>query len=291
MTKLIAVLGTFGLSFSSIFVRFADADSLVLAFYRMVFAAILLTPFLLLQCASEYKKLSIKEFVLCLLSGICFGMHLRFIFLAFRTTTIASATVLVNTEVFFVAIGSFIIHKTAVKKEQLCGILIVFSGSLIIAMSDAGGSGSGLFGDCLALLAAVCSAAYTLIGKRCRRNITTKAYTGLVYFAAMITLGLSVKRAGIPFTGYRPINYLIALGLALICTYLGHSLFSWSLKYESASYVSLVKLLEPAFASIMAIVFFREYPKALTLAGAILVIAGIAWYIKHETDADTGDLT
>ena len=55
-------------------------------------------------------------------------------------------------------------------------------------------------------------------------------------------------------------------------------MFSWGLKYESPAYVSTVKLLEPVFATIMGVVFFRELPTWQVVLGGMIVIFGIAWY-------------
>ncbi len=279
MPKIAAIIGVLGLSFSSIFVRLADADSLVLAFYRMLFACILLLPFILKTSIQEYKKVPVNQLGLCLVSGVCFAMHLRCAFLAFGMTSIAAATVLVNTEVFFVALGGLALGEDRIRMKQWIGIFLAFYGSIIIAMGDAGGGGSLLMGDLAALMGALFSAGYTLIGKKSRKYLTTNAYTGLVYLGAALTLALNMGIEKKPFTGYAPYNYLLALGMTLVCTFLGHSLFSWCLKFESASYVSLVKLLEPVFASVMALLLFREIPPSVTLAGGILVIGGIAGYI------------
>ena len=75
-----------------------------------------------------------------------------------------------------------------------------------------------------------------------------------------------------------------ALGLAVLCTLLGHSIFSWGLKYEKASFVSVVKLLEPVFASVMGIILFLEIPPLSSSAGGIVIIGGIVLCILggHE---------
>ena len=291
LSKLMAVLGTFGLSFSSIFVRFSDTDSIIPAFYRMVFTVLILAPLILLKYRKEYTQIKASEFLLCAFGGFCFGMHLRCAFLAFSLTGIAAATVLVNTEVFFVAIGSFFIEGERISILQGAGMSAAFFGSVLIAGTDAGSSSSMLAGDVFALLGALFSSAYTLVGRRCRKHLSTTAYTGIVYLFAMFTLAVSMKAGNIPFTGFAPYNLLLALGLAVICTLLGHSIFSWCLKYESAAYVSLVKLLEPVFATIMGFIFFGELPAAATVLGGMVVIGGIVLYISGTNTKSQGELS
>ena len=49
MKKLVIILGVLGVSFSAVFVRITDAPSLVLTFYRSLFAAIFLAPALFVK--------------------------------------------------------------------------------------------------------------------------------------------------------------------------------------------------------------------------------------------------
>lgn len=82
-------------------------------------------------------------------------------------------------------------------------------------------------------------------------------------------------------------DYLAGAGLALFCTLLGHSVFSWGLKYESPAYVSTVKLLEPVFSTIMGVIFFNEISTWQVVLGGILVIFGIAWYSLRGEQTET----
>ena len=77
-------------------------------------------------------------------------------------------------------------------------------------------------------------------------------------------------------------EYLIGLGLAVLCTLLGHSLFSWSLKYISPSYVSAAKLCEPIFSTCMAIPLFGEVPAPIQVVGGIVILGGVLLYTMAE---------
>ena len=280
MKKLIIILGVLGAAFSAIFVRFSNADANALAFYRMLFAVLLLCPAFLTKCRSEWKQLKPGQFVLCMISGAFLGMHFSFYFESLSYISIASAVVLVDMEVFFVAVGGFIFAKEKISWRGCIGILTAFFGTFIVTFTDAGGGHTMLKGDLIALAGAVCAAVYTLIGKRCRRHMSTMLYTGIVYFFAGITILGKMLISDIPLTGYSAYNYLAALGLAVFCTLLGHSIYSWGLRYEKAAFISTAKLLEPVFATVLGVLFFREIPGMATVIGGIIVIVGIVYYIQ-----------
>ena len=282
MKKLIILLGVLGVSCSAILVRLSQAPSMVLVFYRMLFASVILLHWSIMAYRSERKTLSRKTLLLSLLSGVFLGFHFTCYFSALRYTSIASAVVLVDTEVFFVALAAPLLLDKRVSRRGWIGILLTFLGSVLIAAADANsGNGAGI-GSALALLGAFCMAVYTLIGAKVRRTCSTTAYTTLVYTAGTVTVGLLLLLSGTPVIGYAPRDYAAALGLSLFCTLLGHSVFSWGLKYESPAYVSTVKLLEPVFATLLGLALFREIPTLPVILGGVIVIAGIAWYSANS---------
>ena len=248
MKKLIIILGVLGASLSAIFVRLSDAPSMVLVFYRVLFATVLLLPAVLIRHRSELRGLPVKSLMLSILSGLFLGLHFTFYFEALDLTSIAAAVVLTDTEVFFVALAMLVIFKEKISWKGWLGIAVTFAGGVMIALADSGGGSDAVKGDLLALAAAACVAVYTLIGRYCRRSMSTIGYTFIVYAASSATVLAMLLIRNTPLLGYRPLNYLCALGLAVFCTLLGHSVFSWGLKYEKASFVAMAKLLEPVFA-------------------------------------------
>lgn len=282
MKKLIIFLGVVGVSLSAILVRSATAPSMVLVLYRMLFSVAVLIPLTLIRHRAELKVLKKREVLLSLSSGFFLGLHFTVFFSAIRYTTIAAATVLVDTEVFFVALATPFLLGKRVSRQGWFAIALTFLGSILIAAASAGGGSSLLLGDGLALLGAVFVAAYTLIGTEARKTVSTTIYTTLVYSAGAATVGVLLLLTGTPAVGYGAQNLAAGLGLAVFCTLLGHSVFSWGLKYESPAFVSTAKLLEPVFASLLAVLLFREIPGILVVLGGIFVIAGIAWYTKSS---------
>lgn len=284
--KLILMIGVFCCSLSSAFVKMMTAPSSVAATYRLGMAVLLLTPYVFInkKTREELFSLSKKDFAFCSLSGFFFAFHLFVWFESLKHTSVASSTVLCNTEVVFAAIGYILFFGKRLRKGEFLAIGIALAGTVIVATADHSGGSGALWGDFLATLAAVLTAAYTLIGTRQRDHISTTVYTYILYFASFITLiGVDLV-TGTPMLGYEPINWLMAFCLALFCNLMGHSVFSWSLKYLKPTYVSTVKLAGPVFASINAIFLFGEIPGIVQIIGAIVVIAGVGLYARQEQD-------
>ena len=278
MKKLIILLGVVGVSLSAILVRAVAAPPMVLVFLRMFFASLVLIPWSVFQNREEWAALTRRELLLCILAGIFLAIHFTLYFTAVRFTSIASAVLLVDVEVFFVALASPLLLNRRVTGQGWIGIILTFLGSIIIAFSGGRQGANVLLGDALALAGAACMAVYTLIGAEVRKTRSTILYTTIVYTTGAAVVGVMLIITGTPLLGYTISDYLAGAGLALFCTLLGHSVFSWGLKYESPAYVSTVKLLEPVFATIMGVVFFRELPTWQVLLGGMIVIFGIAWY-------------
>ena len=287
MKRLIVVLGVLGTSISAIMVRFSTAPSMILVLYRVVLTLVLMLPSVL-RHRKEWLALSQKEGLLCIASGAFLGLHFVTYFESVRQTSIAASVVLADTEVFFVALGSILFLHQKLTKKAWMAIILTFLGSVVVAFANTG-EGTQMYGNLLALMSALFMTFYTVIGSVCRRTLSTTVYTFLVYLAAGITVLLIAVAGGTPLFGYEPVNFLTALAMAVFCNLLGHSVFSWGLKYLPPSFISTAKLLEPVFASVWALFLFGEKPGAAVLLGGGVVLLGIALYcrITQETAEHT----
>ena len=154
-------------------------------------------------------------------------------------------------------------------------------GSVMIAFSDSG-SGSQLYGDILALLAAVAVGIYTLIGRVVRKELSTTVYTYLVYTACAAVLVATCLVQGYRIFSYGASAVIVGLLLSVFSTFLGHSIFSWCLKYFSPAFVSASKLMEPVVAAVFAGFLFGEIPGILQILGGGLILGGVLWYSGTE---------
>ena len=277
------IVGVLGISLSSIFVRYSAAPSALTAAYRLVWTVVILTPtiFLRKNVRKELFSVEPKILILSIVSGIFLAIHFVLWFESLSFTSVASSTTIVCTEVVWVALGFCVVLKGKLGVKEILAIVIALLGSGLIAFSDSSGQ-TGLYGDFLALIAAVAVAVYTLIGTVARAKVSTAVYTYIVYVSCAVVLVVTCI-----IKGYNPIKYdlsapVVGLLLAVFSTILGHSIFSWCLKYFSPSFVSASKLCEPVVSAVFAAFLFGEIPVLLQVSGSVLVIGGVMFYSVTE---------
>lgn len=280
------IVGIMGISLSSIFVKYSSAPSPVTAAYRLLWTSFLMSPVVFSKKAvrRELFKSDKKTVVLCFLSGLFLAIHFVLWFDSLNHTSVASSTTIVCTEVIWVSLGYCLFMKGKISKKAVLSIAITLVGSILIAYSDTL-RGNHLYGDILALLAAVAVAVYMLIGRRVRKTTSTTVYTYIVYAACALVLVIMCTIQGTSLFAYGISPVIVGFLLAIFSTILGHSIFSWCLKYFSPSFVSASKLCEPVVAAILAGFLFGEIPTLVQLAGGILILGGNYYYSQIEKEA------
>lgn len=280
------VVGVMGISMSSIFVKYSTAPSAVTAAYRLLWTVFLMSPVVWGKgdVRRELLQTSKRNRILSCLSGLFLAIHFVLWFESLRHTSVASSTTIVCTEVIWVSLGYWLFLKGKLSAKAVATIAVTLMGSALIAFADSASGGSHLYGDILSLLAAIAVAAYVLLGRIVREQTSTTVYTYIVYSAcaAVLLVFCLVQRQSLFDYGASPV--IVGLLLAIFSTILGHSIFSWCLKYFSPSFVSASKLCEPVVAAILAGFLFGEIPTAMQLFGGVLILGGVSYYSGLERE-------
>lgn len=281
---LMIIIGVCGISMSAIFVKFSAAPSTVVACCRLLWTVALMTPVVLTgkNVREELRHLPRRTLLLCVASGVFLAVHFAVWFESLHHTSVASSTVIVCTEVIWVALGFCLILGGKIPVKAAVCIALTLAGSVLIAFADSTAGGGHLYGDILALVAAVAVAGYTLIGRVARADTSTTVYTYIVYVvcAAVLVIVAAVQGHSLIGFGFDP--WLAGLLLAVFSTIMGHSVFSWCLKYFSPSFVSASKLCEPVVAAYMAAVLLGEVPTVMQVVGGLVVVGGVYLYSRLE---------
>jgi len=276
--KIVVLIGALGVSLSPILIKSSDSQALTIAFYRLLFTVVLLTPFIIAKNTKEIKSLSSKNLISIMWSGTVLGFHFSAWIISLKYTTVASSTVLVNTSPIIIVLITFFIFKERTSKKQLLAIVAAFVGSFILAFGDFFGGENAILGDLFAIAGAAFVSVYLLIGNKVRQSVSMSTYTYLTYTFALISIAITNLFVGHSLIVQQPSEYLLFLSMAIFPTLLGHSLFNWSLKYVSATFISMAILTEPILASIIAIFTFAEIPTITQVIGSIVIICSIAFY-------------
>ena len=280
------VVGVLGISLSAIFVKYSTAPSAVTAVFRLLWTVIFMSPLAIgkREVRLELLALDKKELCLSAVSGVFLAIHFVSWFESLNHTTVASSTAVVCTEVIWVALGFCIFMKGKLKRRAILAIAVTLVGSLVIAFADSAAGGVHLYGDMLAIVAAITVAAYTLLGRVVREKITTTVYTYVVYSACALVLVLTCFVQGYALFDYGVSAIIVGALLAVFSTILGHSIFSWCLKYFSPAFVSASKLCEPLIAAVFAGILFGEVPSFAVLIGGAMILGGVLYYSKIERE-------
>lgn len=282
LSRFVSLLAVVCMSTSVVFVRRATAPSMVLALYRMGISALLMLPAVLIWHREECTKVQPKDWLFWAISGVCFGMHFLCYFLSLQYTTITTAVMLSSTEVFYVALCAYVFLRERISPKGWIGIGITFAGCVLLALAQGMQDGGNAKGMLLGILAAAFAGMFTLFGRRCRAKVSNTTYTFVVFVFGTLTLLLGCFLTRLKLTGYGSNNLFAALAMAVMCTLLGHSLLTWTLRYQPASYVSSVKMLIPVFSTLFGWIFVGEIPQLTVVLCCGVIIAGILYYFRHE---------
>lgn len=273
------MIGVISISFSAIFVKLAEADSGVIAFYRMLFSVLIMAPIFFYNKVSEIKLLDRRDWIFSIIAGVFLAFHFILWFESLRYTSVASSTVLVTMQPLFAFIGTSLFFKEYLHLQGILSGIIAIIGSVLISWGDFSVSGGALYGDLLAIIACGLVTGYFLFGQDVRKRVSLITYTMVVYSISTICLFFYVILQGESFAPYPPMTWVWFLLLAIIPNLLGHTLFNWSIKWVSANVISIAILFEPIGAALLAIYIFGEKLMAIQIIGGIIVIIGIMLFV------------
>lgn len=282
---IILFFAVFFLSTSAIFVRIANAPASITAFYRLLFTTLVLIPTLILkkENRNELKKLNFKQLGMGVLSGFLLSVHYVLWFESLNYTSVASSTVIVCLQPLFALIGGYFIFKEKYSKLALSGCLIAIFGSFIIGWGDLQISNEALLGDIMALVAAGIIAGYFMVGQYIRKTLSAVPYSILSFGSGSIFLSIYSLVLNQNFIGYSIKTWGAFLGLAIVATILGQFIFTWLLKWLSASIISMSILGEAVGTCILSYFILSEKISFQQGIGIIVILIGLGIFLSQSS--------
>lgn len=269
------VVATVAVSFSAIFIRFANDDAATIVWLRMGMATVLLVPWVLRDVRRHVMPRGRTQISLVLASGVLLAGHFLLWTASLQYTSIAASVLLVSVHPIIVTpLGRRLLGER-VSRRTLVAVAVALAGMVVTCAGDFQVDSHAFGGDLLAIGGAVCLAGYLLIGRGVRSELGVAGYSAVVYTVVCVIAALTAIVGGSAHLP-SPKVALACLGLAVVCTLGGHTVYNWALRHVQVLLVSLSFLGEPPLAALLALAFFGAVPGLATIAGGVLILAGLA---------------
>jgi len=271
---LILLAGTAGISFAAVFLRFAaPAPPVVFAFYRVLFAALLMAAWF----AIRRRPLALAEpgRNLALLAGVFFGCDMALWHSSLLRTSVATSTLLVNTTPIYVGFYAVAILGERLDRRFVIGAALALAGTAVLVGIPANVRETAA-GALLALAAAFFYAAYLLTVAAVRRSADTISTVFVATLSATATLGLFGVLGGDAFHGF-PVRSWSMMAAATLVSHLGGVVgIVWALRFVPATAASVVLLAQPVLTAIWGWWLLGESIHPIQALGGGAVLCGIA---------------
>jgi drug/metabolite transporter (DMT)-like permease len=194
-----------------------------------------------------------------------------------RTTAIHSAIIntLIPAWTLFFAV---LLGREAPTTRKAASLVLAVAGVLLVIRPERATFSSATFvGDLLTMLNSMSYAFFLVVSKRTMHRVDALAATALMFvFGAVPILAYGLPAiARFDFGSVTAIAWFWAAFIVAFPTAGAYVLISWTLARAEASLVALFVYLQPVIATVLGILFQHETLTLRTLAGALLIFAGV----------------
>ncbi len=272
------VAGSAAVAAGAIFVRLSDLAPSASGFHRIALAL----PVFWLWARFERRRqpvaragMSMPVVGLLGLAGLLFAGDLATYHRAIHYTSVANATLLLNTAPVFVTLGGWLLWRQRISVAFLLGMTIALIGAVMLLFEDLDLAATALWGDVLGIVAGACYGGYLIIVGRLRTRFSTGEilfFSGAANAAALLVLCLFEGIALLPGSLH---GWLMVLGLALVTQACGQGLIVHAMAHLPVTFSSLVQILQVVIAAALGWLLLAEALQPLQAAGAVVVLVGI----------------
>jgi drug/metabolite transporter (DMT)-like permease len=240
-------------------------------FYRVGFAFIIFLAALLVSGNMGIIKLREKRSYL-LLFGILQVATMVAYFISIMNASVSIAVLLLSTAPVYITIFSPWLLKEKIKKRGIIALILSVLGILLIVDPGKLDLSSSSFG----ILAGIASGIFYAF------QVMTSKYAGTAYsgyaqaFWSFLAAAIILAPFGIVPLDVVSGNLLYLLFLSIFPTILAVSLYFNGLKKVKAQSASILGLIEPVSAVILAVLILGEQISTFEITGGALILAGAA---------------
>lgn len=264
-----------------IFVRFSDSGPTATAFWRMALASALIALVMRSRPVDEPAGGSRRAFSMALVAGVMFAGDLALFHWSIVLTSVANASLLNNLAPVFAGIVAALLGARLSSRYWI-GVALSLTGVAVLVGRPAALGGGLPWGELAGIASALFFAFYLLMLEQARRGLSTwrvMLVSGASSTFALLPLALLTDKRVMPASLE---GWMAVLALALVCHLGGQALLVYALARLSGAVAALGMLLQPAAAAFFASLIFGETLSLPQLAGAVVILAGIATVLLQK---------
>jgi DME family drug/metabolite transporter len=255
---------------------------IAVSFWRFAIGMLVLTIVAIIMNSKE-KRSAMGDFIRerwarVIVIGIGLAIYQTAYFAAVQYSGLAVATIVtLGLGPILMAIGS---HLTMNERIGLSGALIIFFAILGLGLLTSGGDvgTSSLLGLAFAFLSSVCYASVTLItramGRRGRTDQFNVTLFGIIV-GTVCLLPFALLEGLLPLSGNFLHSFVLLSYLGLVPTAVAYILFNTGLSSIRATTASVIVLVEPVTAAVIAVLFLGEKLAPLAMLGMIVLMVSV----------------
>lgn len=249
------------------------AESII--FYRVTIASIIFFVYLLISGNLRVLKLGNKKIYL-IIFGILQAATMLAYFVSILNASVSIAVLLLYTAPVYVTLLSPWLLKERPTKKGITALFLCFAGILLIIEPGWSFAPFAPQGYSLGIFAGIISGITYAFGIMTSKYIS-KTYSGYTqaFWGSVITMLILLPVSTMPMNVVFKNIYPLIL-LAIFPTILAVSLYFSGLKKVRASSASILGLIEPVSAVVLAFIILNETISNLEILGGALILAGAA---------------
>lgn len=258
----------------------ADVPPGLLALLRLAVASVILLPFLRRPVGTRaVPGDGIKIFWMGVLG---FGIAYVLSHVGLQRSTVTNAALLITMEPVSLIMLSPVFLGERLRRREGVGAVLVLVGAVLVVLNGVPGVTVALLphwrGDLLLLLSALAFASYSLFGRDvlARWDARTVTARSLLWGAASMVPVAALEWAGGARPTWTPPGTAATLYLAIIVTALAYLAWNYALARVPAPRAAIFINVQPVVGVALGVWLLGETATIYTLAGAALVLAGLA---------------
>jgi drug/metabolite transporter (DMT)-like permease len=202
-------------------------------------------------------------------------------------TTSSHAVILIALDPIVVLLMASALKLEAFTLAKFIGMIISFTGVLLLELDRSAGSSSFHTGDLITLGCVMGYSTYAVLGKLAANriggyydavsiNTFMTAVAGILFAPLAVRQVIALDWKSVGWIGWAGLIYM-----ALFASVISYTMFNWILRHVNASRVAGVNYLQVPVVIVLAVSILRERPSGHLLSGAALVLGGVYLAERH----------